>query len=372
MALTRIIIALLLCATCNAQKFGISSVVTFTNRIIPNILHALSFDHENVVFSPFGLSSSLAMVLEGLDNKLAADMIETLHLEGSNLKQTLRVGFKSLLEEFEKEKDASDSAGSYNSAYVQSTVPLVPEYKTILENFYKSTFLHNKTSANSTDLVLQLHSDTGVMSHWKDFDKLVVYTYLTHQPSASFITSNGTTIEVPMIPQVGTFRAGYINKLSSQAVELFLETKRASLFLIMPDYRGAIKEVLAKLLREDLASLPASLPLIETEVTFPQFVVLNNNLDLSKTLQKLGLRGIFKPGPVKSITQNAYFATSFVSVNSIGSTNTTLYKKLTQKRKRREASNTLTFNRPFLFFLLHKPTGVTLLAGIVQSPSQVP
>lgn len=71
--------------------------------------------------------------------------------------------------------------------------------------------------------MLELHSDTGVMSHWKDFDKLAVYTYLTHQPSSPFITYNGTNVEVPMIPQVGLFRAGYINKLSSQAVELILE-----------------------------------------------------------------------------------------------------------------------------------------------------
>lgn len=70
---------------------------------------------------------------------------------------------------------------------------------------------------------LEFHTDTGVMSHWKDFDKLAVYTYLTHQASAPFITDKGASVEVPMIPQVGMFRVGYIRKLSSQAVELHLE-----------------------------------------------------------------------------------------------------------------------------------------------------
>lgn len=94
----------------------------------------------------------------------------------------------------------------------------------------------------------------------------------------------------------------------------------------MPDERVKIRDVLEKMLKENIGSLLSSLPLTEIEVTFPQFVILNNNLDLSKTLQLLGLKDIFatKSGPVKSIKQNAYFATSFVSVNSVGSTNTFL------------------------------------------------
>lgn len=70
------------------------------------------------------------------------------------------------------------------------------------------------------ELVLDLQTDTGVMSHWKDYEKLAVYTYLSHQPAAPFMTSNGSVLHVPMIPQIGTFRAGYLPKLNSQAVEL--------------------------------------------------------------------------------------------------------------------------------------------------------
>lgn len=68
------------------------------------MLQALSFDYDNVVYSPFGLSTSLAIVFEGVGNKLADDMIKTLKLDNPNpsvAKQVLRTGFKSLLEEFE-------------------------------------------------------------------------------------------------------------------------------------------------------------------------------------------------------------------------------------------------------------------------------
>ena len=70
---------------------------------------------------------------------------------------------------------------------------------------------------------MELQSDTGVMSHWKDFHKLAVYTYLSHKSAAPFTTFSGEVIQVPMIPQVGFFRAGFIPRLNSFSVELLLE-----------------------------------------------------------------------------------------------------------------------------------------------------
>lgn len=55
-----------------------------------------------MVYSPFGLSSAIAMAMEGVDSKMAADIATTLRLERPTVaKQILRLGFKALLEEFE-------------------------------------------------------------------------------------------------------------------------------------------------------------------------------------------------------------------------------------------------------------------------------
>ncbi|KAK9498322.1 hypothetical protein O3M35_002980 [Rhynocoris fuscipes] len=350
--------------------------------MIPHLLQGLSYDQDNVVYSPFGLATSIAMAMEGVDNKLANDIATTLKLPKPNVvKQIFKLGFKALLDEFQAKENDEETVGSYNRAFLHSSIELLPGYRSILENYYKANLTHNVTEDNS-QLVLELKTETGVMCHWKDFDKLAVYTYLTHQPSSEFRTHTGHIVLTPMIPQVGIFRAGYLPKLNSQAVELPLQGDTASLVLIMPDYHGGISEVLISLLNEKIADITKQLPNTDAEVTLPQFAMVNTDLDVGNVLKNSGLTQLFSVikndeisgGPVQSIKQNAYFATSFVSVNSVAATNSVLAKKLTSNKTKREAPilNKFTFNKPFIFLLFHKPSRLVLLAGVVKIPTQTP
>lgn len=72
---------------------------------------------------------------------------------------------------------------------------------------------------------VELRVDAGVLSHWKDFDRLGVFTYLSQQAAAPFQRSGRVddVVDVPMIPQVGMFRAGKVASLGCQALELPLE-----------------------------------------------------------------------------------------------------------------------------------------------------
>lgn len=89
----------------------------------------------------------------------------------------------------------------------------------------------------------------------------------------------------------------------------------------MPDTPEGIDELLVSLPKEKLLQTVNSLPLKETEVSFPQLAILTTDLDLGPFLRQLGIRQLFTnpSGYVRSIKQNAYFSTSFVAVNSVGS-----------------------------------------------------
>jgi hypothetical protein len=70
---------------------------------------------------------------------------------------------------------------------------------------------------------LELRSDSGVMSHWKDYDQLATFSFLSHQSAAPFHRTSTDTIHVPMVPQVGEFRTGRVHQLNAHAVELPLQ-----------------------------------------------------------------------------------------------------------------------------------------------------
>lgn len=257
---------------------------------------------------------------------------------------------------------------------MMTTHALPKPYYDILTDYYRANVSYSSDPMdNATEQILDLQSDSGVMSHWKDYHKLAVYTYLSHQAAAPFSLSDGRTVHVPMIPQVGVFRIGRLHRLNCIAIQLPLETRRVYLVLLMPDTPEGIDEMLVSLPKEKLLQMINSLPLKETEVTLPQLAILSSNLDFGPFLRQLGIRQLFTNSNsyVRSIKQNAYFSTSFVAVNSVGSFTAQLDLKPTTSRPKREAS-TLTIDKPFLFFLIHQQSEVILLSGAVQNPTQVP
>jgi hypothetical protein len=52
------------------------------------------------------------------------------------------------------------------------------------------------------------------MSHWKDYDQLAAFSFLSHQTAAPFHRTSTDTIAVPMVPQAGQFRAGRVHQLN--------------------------------------------------------------------------------------------------------------------------------------------------------------
>lgn len=269
--------------------------------------------------------------------------------------------------------EEEEAAGTYNKMTMMTAHPLPKQYYELLTDFYRANVSYSENPMdNATEQILDLQSDSGVMSHWKDYHKLAVYTYLSHQAAAPFSLSGGGTVHVPMIPQVGVFRIGRLHRLNCIAVQLPLETRRVYLVLLMPDTPEGIDEMLATLPKEKLLQMVNSLPLKETEVMLPQLAILSSDLDFGPFLRQLGIRQLFTNSNsyVRSIKQNAYFSTSFVAINSVGSFTAQIDLKPTSRPKR-EAS-VLTIDKSFLFFLIHRQSEVILLAGAVQNPTQVP
>lgn len=100
------------------------------------------------------------------------------------------------------------------------------------------------------------------------------------------------------------------------------------LILLLPDLLGGLDEVLVSLSKEKLLLMVKDLPLKETQVSLPQLAILSSNMDLGPFLRQLGVRQLFTAPHsfIRSIKQNAYFSTSFVAVNSVGSITTQLGK----------------------------------------------
>ncbi|XP_063242491.1 serpin B8-like [Bacillus rossius redtenbacheri] len=361
---------------------GIHLVTAISNNLVPKLFQALSPGRENLVFAPFGLASNLAMLLEAAGGDTERELRRALDLPAAADLGEMRLGFKAYFDSFEAAAGDDEAAGSFNMAALRSSDVLSAPYKALLAEYYKANITEAQPSENRTAAraaqVLELRSDSGVMSHWKDYHRLAAFAFLSHVASAPFRRSASRTVQVPMIPQVGLFRSGHLQHLGCEAVELPLEADAASLLLLVPDNPDRLDEAIVKLSALPLPDLVSGLERRETEVSLPQLAVLTSGLDLTPFLRQLGVRAAFDAGGAdlarasnaayaRSVQQDAYFATSFVAVNSVGS----VAVDAAAKRTKRD-SPALIVDRPFLFFLLHRDTQLVLLAGKVQNPTQIP
>ncbi|XP_071453467.1 serpin B8-like [Hetaerina americana] len=359
-------------------------VMKFSNGFTVELFQVLNEEHENLVFSPFGFASNIFMLLEGASGETATQIQETFQFNNESLGK-MRNGFAYYYDIFEANKKDSEAAGSYNKIVVKKDVLLLPEYKDLMTMIYRA----NITEASDNRTGLELHSDVGILSHWQDYERLPVYVFLSHETAAPFYlrTSSGSStsrkeILVPMIPQVGVFRNGYDEKLGCSAVELLFEAKTVSLLLLIPDQPDGVHSVIEKLPRVSIPYLLESLTESEVEVSMPQVAFVNPMLDFTPFLKKKGIKKAFDPETadfsqasserelyLKSLTQSSYFTSSFSSIKSVAEG----LPKLGPKELRRKRNiNRLSANHPFLFFVIFRETGLILLAGKVESPTQTP
>ncbi|KAK3920852.1 Glia-derived nexin [Frankliniella fusca] len=364
-------------------------------------LPELAVPGENLVIAPFGVAVNLGMVLEGARGAAAVEIRAALGVNETQ-SETLRTGFRAVLARFQATADHEDVSGAFTEATLHSSRRLPDQYRTMLEDYYLASLSNElqPTEAGSPEgrgpndlgqnetLVLSLSSDTGVMSHWRDFHLLPVYVLLSHQAAAPFTRPSGPkdVLTVPMVPLVGVFRFGRVAAREGQnaacwAVEVPLEARGTSLVLVLPLASAApVSEAVAGL-SPYVPLLVSKLVPTEMEVLLPQLAAVSQGKDLRPALRALGVRTALDPSMpqhVGSVTQDAFVSTSFVAINSVSSVGARLAERSRRRRRRRDATTTpapptprLVLNRPFAFYVVHD-SELVLLAGIVNSPAQVP
>lgn len=130
-----------------------------------------------------------------------------------------------------------EAAGSFNAAMLKSSQRLSSSYAANLVKYFRANVSEtpsfaNTTGSRATNQTLELRSDSGIMSHWKDYQRLSAFAFLNHQASSPFQRRLNDVVQVPMIPQVGVFRSGRVDYLKSSVIELPLEVNTFNLLIM--------------------------------------------------------------------------------------------------------------------------------------------
>lgn len=340
-------------------------------------------DQGNLALSPYSLDQALAMVYAGARGSTRRQF-----------KRRLRYGPGLHRNEaaFNRELAARRNPGvaleAANAVWPQETYPLRRRFRDVLARFYADGLrpLDFRRAGEATDAINRWVSERTMGRIPTLFDRLSPNTRLVltnaiwmkarwkdefdpaRTREALFYRRDGSTVQVPFMQR--TLDAPILFDPGFSAIELPYVGEALSMLVVVPrDVEAFERRLTGRVLREIVAGLRLS----EAMIHLPRFE-LRSGLKLTRPLQQLGLTLPFDPdradlsgiADVERLVVDQVVQETWVRVDEEG---TEAAAATGGGIGPSSGPPTIMANRPFLFFIRDRPTGLVLFAGRVADPS---
>ncbi|XP_029687735.1 leukocyte elastase inhibitor-like isoform X1 [Takifugu rubripes] len=354
----------------------------------------------NIFYSPFSISSALAMVLLGARGNTAAQMSESLKTKG--LEDDVHVSFSQLLNELHKE-NAPYALSVANRLYGEQSYQFV-------EDFLGSTKKHYRAELESVDFRAAAETSRSNINSWvekqtegkiKDLlakgivtgdTRLVLVNAIYFKGNwnkqfkekatrdATFHISKNSSKPVKMMHQSSKFPFTFIPEATCQVLELPYVGKELSMLIFLPNQMEDSTtglEKLEKLLTYDNFmewTRPEMMKEVEVQVGLPRFK-MEEKCNMKNILVSMGMVDAFNEAasdfsgmsPANDLVLSEVIHKAFVEVNEEGTEAAAATGAVFTLHCAVFPQNFYA-DHPFLFFIRHNPSRNILFAGRYCSP----
>lgn len=357
-------------------------------------------DGSNIFFSPFSLSSALAITYEGARGK-TADEIQSVFYFPENVSER-REGYRHL-NAVVNSGDSGYTLHAANALWAERTYPFLPEYVSASERFYgaKTTnldfighpensretinrWVEGKTGDRIKDLVpagvidpltrLVITNAIYFKGDWvKQFDK-------NKTADADFSTASGKTVTVPMMERTDE-DAIYLYMENSDLQMLSMPYEHTSgrglsMVVLLPR-ADSLAQVESLLNSDSLSFLEQSATSRRVKVFLPKFT-LGTKYSLPATLKAMGMQTAFSGNAdfsgmdgTKNLFISDVIHQAFVDVNEEGTeaaAATAVVIRLKAAPANPEPVPVFRADHPFIFLIQDNETGAILFMGRIVNP----
>lgn len=354
---------------------------------------------SNLFFSPYSISTALAMTYAGARGQTAAEMAKVLHFPVSQAElhpasNKLRLLLAS------KEPTARFQLRVANRLWGQKGFHFVPEFLGVTKSDYGAelglldfgqsdaarqtinSWIETQTEWKIQDLIPPnvLNSDTRlVLTNAIYFKASWRYGFQKASTANSpFQVSEAKRIVVPTMHQTKDLRYG--ESKTVQMLELpYGEDGRLSMLILLPKAVDGLGDLEKVLTNQNLAKLPAILKMQEVNVHLPKFK-MTSEFSLKGVLTLMGMPLAFSPNAANfsgMSTQEKLFISAvihkaFVDVNEEGTEAAAATAVAMELAMARAPKSPIEFraDHPFVFFIRDTRTQCILFMGRVINPKE--
>lgn len=372
-----------------------------------NSLFALELFHTlnesnptgNVFFSPFSISSALAMVFLGAKGSTAAQLSKTFHFDSV---EDVHSRFQSLNAEVSK-RGASHTLKLANRLYGEKAYNFLPDFLASTQKMYGADLAPVDFQHASEDARKEINQWVKGQTEGKipellavgvvdSMTKLVLVNaiYFKGMWAEKFMTRDTTdapfrlnkkdTKTVKMMYQKKKFPFGYIPDLKCKVLEMPYQGGELSMVILLPenieDESTGLKKIEEQITLEKLHEWTKreNLENIDVHVKLPRFKIEESYI-LNSNLGRLGLHDLFSRGKAdlsgmsgsRDLFISKIVHKSFVEVNEEGTEAAAATAGIVAFCMLMPEEE-FTVDHPFIFFIRHNPTANVLFLGRVCSP----
>ena len=365
----------------------------FGAKLYPHLVRAKGQD-ENLIMSPFSVSSVLAMALAGAQEKTAEQMKTALGLYHDA--KITHEGYDDVLSLLKSNDDFTLEAA--NKLFAQEGYKLLDTYQEIAKNHYKASveplnFAEEEAARKAINDFVEAHTQEKIKdlipkSVLEPLTRLVLVNAIYFKGNwadqfnpkdtakGAFKVSPSESMDVDMMHKTAEFAFTNLKEpVEATILEIPYKGNRLSMYLILskkPEEFTALEE---KFLTIDFVNLNMTQK-NEFDVQIPKFI-LETSHNLDETLQELGMTDMYNEkeadfsgiSGTKDLHVSNVFQKAFIEVNEEGSEAAAATGAI-MMTEMMVMNPKFMCNRPFLFVIKDNLTGMVLFNGRVVNPNK--
>ncbi len=358
--------------------------------------------NTNIFFSPYSISTAVAMTYVGARGNTKKQISQTLHFPTNQ--DELDTSFYYLINQINQaSKHKNISIHTANSIWAQKDYPLRAEFTEALKKYYQTqvkkvdfktaykrvrkqinAWVARQTNQKIKELVnkrvlntltrLVLINAIYFKANWANpFDP-------KDTKNAPFWIAKNKKVTVPMMNKKQF--SGYMETKELQILQLpyqgagkYKHKNRLSMIVLLPRKRNGLAKLEKMLTASKLETLFKQLDWQKVQVSIPKFKI-NSKFNLSETLQKLGMTDAFNNKAdfsgidgSKTLSLDLVIHQAFVEVNEKG-TEAAAATAIFMTRGLALKVPEFRADHPFIFLIRHNDSGNILFMGRVVNPVQ--